>query len=385
MGASVRVLGQVAGLFGAGGGVVSPGVAPGGPATGSLVAGWSGDAGAAAARSAVELGAGRDRFAGGDGGVASWGSTTVADVAAGRSAAVGLTNSAQVTGNSLVPYAQSVPGRAALVAAMSQHVDAGAGLVSGWGMSVPERRAALYALAAQFGLSPQDLKEHRPGAPRRHRGGQRHGHRPGGPGGKGLGGLGQQLGSFGRGGTPSSGGGGGLGGALSSLSGAFTHNNTAPGIAPAGAQSGPVGPSGLGSLTAGSSQKEIGAAIVREALHRGYSPAQAVAILSTAMRESNLSPRANGGGGAWHGIFQQDTSYRGRDNPNINIGEFFNRLAGHGGPASPDIWKSIFWLQQRPGEASAEIAYAHGRQAYLREIQSEHGRATAMYHEIVGR
>jgi hypothetical protein len=39
-----------------------------------------------------------------------------------------------------------------------------------------------------------------------------------------------------------------------------------------------------------------------------------------------------------------------------------------GGPTSTDtavlaadIWKTIFWLQQRPGEPSADAAYAHGQ------------------------
>jgi hypothetical protein len=86
----------------------------------------------------------------------------------------------------------------------------------------------------------------------------------------------------------------------------------------------------------------------------------------------------------WVSIFQQDASYPGRHNPNLAIAEFFNRLDRHGGPSSPDIWKSIFWLQQRPGEASAQAAYAHGRQAYLAEIQGQHARAVAMYREIVG-
>jgi len=70
---------------------------------------------------------------------------------------------------------------------------------------------------------------------------------------------------------------------------------------------------------------------------------------------------------------QQDTSYPGRDDPNVAISEFFNRLDARGGPAH-DIWKSIFWLQQRPGDVSADAAYAHGRQAYLAEIQSQVGR-----------
>jgi hypothetical protein len=78
------------------------------------------------------------------------------------------------------------------------------------------------------------------------------------------------------------------------------------------------------------------------------------------------------------------TSYKGRDDPNLNIGEFFNRLDGKGGPQSPDIWKSIFWLQQRPGDPSADLAFARGRQGYLTEIQSQLPRARTLYAEITG-
>jgi hypothetical protein len=64
------------------------------------------------------------------------------------------------------------------------------------------------------------------------------------------------------------------------------------------------------------------------------------------------------------------------------IAEFFNRLDAKGGASSPDIWKTIFWLQQAPGMSSAEAAYTHGRRAYLTEIQSQEGMATQLYHEI---
>jgi hypothetical protein len=138
----------------------------------------------------------------------------------------------------------------------------------------------------------------------------------------------------------------------------------------------------LGGLTLDSSPREVAAAIIREARRRGYSPAQTIAILSTAMQESGLRPRAVGGGGAWKDVFQQDTSYPGRDDPNVAISEFFNRLDAKGGPASHNIWKSIFWLQQRPGDVSAEAAFSHGRQAYLTEIQSQVGRAERLYHEL---
>jgi hypothetical protein len=140
----------------------------------------------------------------------------------------------------------------------------------------------------------------------------------------------------------------------------------------------------LGALTPDSSPREVAAAIIGEAHRRGYSPYQTTAILAAAMQESNLSPRAVSPNKLWASIFAQDASYPGRHNPNLAIAEFFDRLDRHGGPSSPDIWKSIFWLQQRPGEPSAEAAYAHGRQAYLREIQGQHHRAVAMYRAIVG-
>ncbi|WP_175364715.1 hypothetical protein [Mycobacterium lentiflavum] len=140
----------------------------------------------------------------------------------------------------------------------------------------------------------------------------------------------------------------------------------------------------LGSLTPDSSPREVAAAIIHEAQRRGYSPRQTIAILSDAMQESGLRPRAVSPNGLWESIFQQDASYPGRGNPNTAIADFFNRLEHRGGPSSPDIWKSIFWLQQRPGEPSAEAAVAHGRQAYLTEIQSQLPKATAMYRDIAG-
>ena len=139
---------------------------------------------------------------------------------------------------------------------------------------------------------------------------------------------------------------------------------------------------GVPPLTANSSPHEVAKRIIWEAHRRGYSRAQTIAILSTAMQESALNPRASGGGGAWASIFQQDTSYSGRFNPNLNIAEFFNRLGAKGGPESPDIWKSIFWLQQRPGEESALAAYANGRRAYLSEIQSQTQAATRLYDNL---
>lgn len=168
------------------------------------------------------------------------------------------------------------------------------------------------------------------------------------------------------------GGGGGLGatpmGAEAGL-GAVPPADAAGAAVPAGA--------GVGKLTRSSSKDEVGEAIYWEARKRGYSHDEAVAIISTGLQESGLSPTAIGGGGAWHGVYQQDTSYPGRDDPNKNIAEFFNRLdkKRKGPGASQDMWKNIFWLQQAPGIDTAEGAYSGGRQAYLTEIQSQQAEA----------
>jgi len=150
--------------------------------------------------------------------------------------------------------------------------------------------------------------------------------------------------------------------------------------------SGPWRDSGatLGSLRRDSMPREVAAAILGEARRRGYSPAQAVAILATAIQESGLRPAAVSPNGLWESIFQQDASYPGRRDPNRAIAGFFDRLGSHGGPAAPDIWKAIFWLQQRPGEPSAAAAYAHGRRGYLTEIMSQRDQAAALYRDIAG-
>jgi hypothetical protein len=140
----------------------------------------------------------------------------------------------------------------------------------------------------------------------------------------------------------------------------------------------------LGLLTPNSSKRDVVAAIIHEAHRRGYSPYQTTAIVADCLQESNANPRARSANGLWEGPFQQDASYRGRRNPNLAIQEFFDRLDHHGGPRSPDIWKSIFWLQQRPGDPSAAAALANGRAGYLTEIRSKHAEAQQLYREIVG-
>lgn len=181
-------------------------------------------------------------------------------------------------------------------------------------------------------------------------------------------------------------GGGGLGNGLTTLAGNFTRMGSNPRTAELSGLAFPSGSVGvpLGALTVNSSPREVASAIIHEARRRGYSPAQTIPILADAMQESGLNPKAVSPNGLWKSIYQQDSSYPGRDNPNLAISEFFNRLQTHGGPSSPDIAKSIFWLQQRPGEPSADAAYAHGRQAYLTEFMRQVGRARAMYNEIVG-
>jgi hypothetical protein len=208
-------------------------------------------------------------------------------------------------------------------------------------------------------------------------------YRSAGPGGA----LGAARGAMGggMGGMPSMGGfGGGIPGmsALSGLPASLaslrrSETSTVGEGIPGGAGT------GVGGLTLNSSPKQVAAAIIGEARRRGYSKRQAIAILSTAMQESGLRPRAVSSNGLWKSIFQQDSGYRNRDNPNAVIAQFFDRLERHGGPGSRDIWKSIFWLQQRPGEASAEAAYANGRRAYLSEIQSQQAHAERLYEEIV--
>lgn len=114
--------------------------------------------------------------------------------------------------------------------------------------------------------------------------------------------------------------------------------------------------------------------IIAEAVRRGYDP---LPPLATAIQESSLKPGAVSANGKWIGLFQQDSSYSDRNIPTANITQFFDRLdAKRRAPGwSNDLWLNIFWLQQRPGEPSADIAYQNGRKAYLAEIKSRTGEA----------
>ena len=133
-------------------------------------------------------------------------------------------------------------------------------------------------------------------------------------------------------------------------------------------------------LTPESSREDVARKIIAEGRKRGYTDEQIVAILATARGESNFNPNAIGGGGAWHGVFQQDSSYPGRDDPNQNIATFYDRLdAKAKSPgASDDMWKNIFWLQQAPGVGTADEAFATGRQGYMSEMRAHEGEASAL-------
>ena len=114
--------------------------------------------------------------------------------------------------------------------------------------------------------------------------------------------------------------------------------------------------------------------IIAEAVRRGYDP---LPPLATAIQESSLKPGAVSANGKWIGLFQQDSSYSDRNIPTANITQFFDRLDAKRKTAgwSNDLWLNIFWLQQRPGETSADLAYQNGRKAYLAEIKSRTGEA----------
>lgn len=137
----------------------------------------------------------------------------------------------------------------------------------------------------------------------------------------------------------------------------------------------------LGRLSAASSYDDVAEAIVLETIRRGYSRAECIACLSTGIQESSLRPGAVSANGLWVSIYQQDASYPGRSDPNTNISGFLDRfdVKRSSSGASSDPFMNIFWLQQRPGELSADAAYANGRRAYLTEIKSRLVEATRLF------
>ena len=136
-------------------------------------------------------------------------------------------------------------------------------------------------------------------------------------------------------------------------------------------------------LTKDSSREDVARKIIAEGRKRGYSDDEIKGVLATAIQESNLE-WVEGGGGAWHGYFQQDESYEGRDDPNTNVTGFYDRLdeKKNSEGASDDIMENIFWLQQRPGDTSAADAVSNGRSGYLDEIKSKDDDAAKMLAEL---
>jgi len=128
----------------------------------------------------------------------------------------------------------------------------------------------------------------------------------------------------------------------------------------------PVGP-----ITGGASG--VAQAIFAAAQSRGFSPEQTQAVLATALQESGLNQGASGGGGAWQGIFQQDSGYPNRGTAEGNIQGFFDRL----GPPTGDIWGQIFALQQGTPYSSPGA-----RRGYMNEIQSQLGPAQSLYQQL---
>jgi len=123
--------------------------------------------------------------------------------------------------------------------------------------------------------------------------------------------------------------------------------------------------------------------IIGAAAARQYSREDIIAVLSTGIQESGLNQAATDSTGH-RGVFQQDGGYPNRETVGGNVTGFLDRLDAkrHSDGASPDIWKNIFWLQQRPSESSADIAYANGRANYLVEITSRQVDATGLYDRL---
>jgi hypothetical protein len=138
-------------------------------------------------------------------------------------------------------------------------------------------------------------------------------------------------------------------------------------------------------LTNNSTPEQVAQAIIGESKRRGHSRDESIAEVSTGRQESGLQmvkhPTAD-----WWGYYQQDASYLNRRGPNGNVLGFLDRLdAKRASPgASPDPFKNIFRLQQRPSDPTAETAYQRGRKAYYDEIRRHIDWATEQYDRHTG-
>jgi hypothetical protein len=142
----------------------------------------------------------------------------------------------------------------------------------------------------------------------------------------------------------------------------------------------------IDSLTETSSFDEVAEAIIKESVRRGYDRPAAIANLSTAIQESYLDPRAVSKNGLWVGLYQQDSGYPGRYVAKTQVSAFLDRLDAKrkSTGAAKDPWLNIFWLQQRPSEPSADVAYRNGRQAYLQEIKRHIDKAAGFFDRFGG-
>lgn len=152
-----------------------------------------------------------------------------------------------------------------------------------------------------------------------------------------------------------------------------------PGGFPSGGPGAPSGPLSGGVLGPYSAQQSDAARmIIQLAQQRGFSPDQTKAILSTAIDESHLKQSAVGGGGKWHGIFQQDSGYANRDDMAGNIQGFFDKL-GPPPTGDSDIWEKLFATQQGTayGSPLARSGYMGEIKAHQNEAGDLYGLATA--------
>ncbi|UQE74189.1 hypothetical protein MYK68_15875 [Gordonia sp. PP30] len=130
-------------------------------------------------------------------------------------------------------------------------------------------------------------------------------------------------------------------------------------------------------LTRDSSREDVARKIIAEGRKRGYTDDQIRAVLATADQESGLKPDAVGGGGQWHGIFQQSSAYPGRDDPNTNITGFYDKLDANDGKTG-DIWEKIVGVQQHGGAYQGTA----GDQRYMGEIKSKEDSASKLLADL---
>ncbi|SKH88032.1 C40 family peptidase [Mycobacteroides abscessus] len=144
---------------------IAPGAQPstGGPGQ----TGWTGAAAEREQGAVRALDDRRTNLISADRGLDSWARDAANDSANGRDSAKTLIGSAQQARQTLNPYQGTLAGRVALIQAMSSHADAAGRLVAGSAATIAERRQALAALAAEYGLIPRPNGQ--PGSLRRPR------------------------------------------------------------------------------------------------------------------------------------------------------------------------------------------------------------------------